>query len=298
MPDFSRFPFAGHNLFAREGGEGEVLLLIHGFPTSSRDWDRVWPSLAQRFQLLAIDMLGFGQSDKPAGFGYSIAASADQWQLLVESRGISSVRLVAHDYGNTVAQELLARQLEGRLPFRIQSIAFLNGGLFPEATHPLFLQKALLGPLGPLVARLSSERNFVASMRRICALPPDAAELHEHWALLERAGGRYVLPKLIRYIRERARYRERWVGALQGANIPICLVDGIEDPISGATIVRRWRELLPSAPVFELDGVGHYPQWEAPERVLAALEEFYADGRTYLATPTLVTSTGKAKPSA
>jgi pimeloyl-ACP methyl ester carboxylesterase len=66
------------------------------------------------------------------------------------------------------------------------------------------------------------------------------------------------------------------VGALQGTNIPICLVDGIEDPISGASIVRRWRELLPAAPVFELDGVGHYPQWEAPERVLAALEQFQA----------------------
>ena len=276
MIDGDRLSFAGHSLFARTGGAGDALLLIHGFPTSSRDWDRLWPSLAQQFQLHAIDMLGFGQSDKPRDFAYSISASADQWQLLAEARGLSSVRIVAHDYGNTVAQELLARQLEGRLPFRIRSIAFLNGGLFPEATHPLLLQKALLSPLGPLVARLSSERSFVASMRRICAQPPDAAELHEHWALLERAGGRRVLPKLIGYIRERARYRERWVGALQRADIPICLVDGIEDPISGATIVRRWRELLPAAPVFELDGVGHYPQWEAPERVLAALEAFHA----------------------
>ncbi len=144
----------------------------------------------------------------------------------------------------------------------------------------MLLQKALLSPLGPLVARLSSERSFVASMRRICAQPPDAAELHEHWALLERAGGRRVLPKLIGYIRERSQYRERWVGALQRADIPLCLVDGIEDPISGATIVRRWRELLPAAPVFELDGVGHYPQWEAPERVLAALEAFHAGAAT------------------
>jgi len=276
MIDGDRLPFSGHSLFARTSGAGDALLLIHGFPTSSRDWDRVWPSLTQQFELHAIDMLGFGQSDKPADFEYSISASADQWQLLAEARGLSSVRIVAHDYGNTVAQELLARQLEGRLPFRIRSIAFLNGGLFPEATFPLLLQKALLSPLGPLVARLSSERSFVASMRRICAQRPDAAELHEHWALLERAGGRRVLPKLIGYIRERARYRERWVGALQRADIPICLVDGIEDPISGATIVRRWRELLPTAPVFELDGVGHYPQWEAPERVLAALEAFHA----------------------
>lgn len=262
-------PFAGHSLFARGDGAGEALLLIHGFPTSSRDWDRVVPRLAQQFELHAIDMLGFGQSDKPADFAYSVAASADQWETLAESCGLTSVRILAHDYGDTVAQELLARQLEGRLKFRIRSVCFLNGGLFPEATHPLLLQKALLSPLGPLVARLSNERSFVASMRHICAQPPDAAELHEHWRLVERAVGRRVMHKLIGYIRERARYRERWVGALQRADIPVCLVNGIEDPISGASIVRRWRELLPTAPVFELDGVGHYPQWEAPERLLA-----------------------------
>jgi len=273
-----RLAFEGHSLFARSAGDGDALLLIHGFPTSSRDWDGVWPGLAAQFRVHAIDMLGFGQSDKPADFAYSISASADQWHALAEARGLSSVHIVAHDYGNTVAQELLARQLEGRLPFRIRSIAFLNGGLFPEVTYPLLLQKALLSPLGPLVARLSNERSFVASMRRICAQPPDAAELHEHWRLLERDGGRRALPKVIRYIRERAVHRERWVGALQHAGLPICLVDGIADPISGASIVRRWRELLPAAPVFELDGVGHYPQWEAPARVLAALAAFHARG--------------------
>lgn len=267
-PDY--LEFSGHRLFARSGGHGEPLLLIHGFPTSSRDWDGVWDGLAQRFELHAIDMLGFGRSDKPAGFDYTIMASADQWEALAQARGLREVQVLAHDYGDTVAQELLARQREGRLPFRIRSVAFLNGGLFPEATHPLFLQKALLGPLGPLVARLASERSFVASMRRICALPPAAAELHEHWLQVARAGGRAVMPKIIRYIRERAVHRERWVGALQHAGVPICLIDGLHDPISGASIVRRWRELLPQAPVVELEGVGHYPQWEAPDRVLAA----------------------------
>lgn len=262
--------FAGHRVFSRVGGAGEPLLLIHGFPTSSRDWDGVWEGLAGRHRVHAIDMLGFGQSDKPVDFDYSIAASADQWEALAKARGLDEVHVLAHDYGDTVAQELLARQREGRLPFRVRSVAFLNGGLFPEATHPLLIQKALLGPFGPLVAWLASERSFVTSMRRICARPPALGELQAHWQSMVRADGYRVMPKLIRYIDERRRHRERWVGALQGAEVPICLIDGVEDPISGATIVRRWRELLPRAPVFELDGVGHYPQWEAPERVLQA----------------------------
>ena len=266
--------FRGHRLFTRSGGQGDPLLLIHGFPTSSFDWVRLWPELIGRRKVHVIDMLGFGLSDKPTDFDYSVAASADQWQSLAQAKGLSEVDILAHDYGNTVAQELLARQLEGRLPFRIRSIVFLNGGLFPEATYPLVLQKLLLGPLGPMIARLSSYRSFVGSMRRICAVPLTDEHLREHWQLLARADGRKVLPKLISYIRERREFRERWVGALPGAGIPLCLIDGVADPISGASIVARWRELLPNSTVVELDGVGHYPQWEAPARVLAAFSAF------------------------
>jgi pimeloyl-ACP methyl ester carboxylesterase len=271
--------FRGHRLFSRSGGNGDPLLLIHGFPTSSFDWAGLWSGLSEKYQVHAIDMLGFGLSDKPAAFAYSIAASADQWQVLAQARGLSEVDVLAHDYGDTVAQELLARQREGRLPFRIRSVVFLNGGLFPEATYPLMLQKFLLGPMGPLVARLSSYGSFARSMQRICAATPDDAELREHWQLLVRADGRRVLPKLIGYIRERREFRERWLDALLHAGIPMCLIDGIADPISGASIVRRWRELLPNAAVVELDGVGHYPQWEAPAQVLAAFRAF-ADSRT------------------
>jgi pimeloyl-ACP methyl ester carboxylesterase len=250
------------------------LLLIHGFPTSSFDWARVWPTLALAFECHAIDMLGFGQSDKPGDYAYSISASADQWEALAKSRGLSEVVILAHDYGDTVAQELLARQREGRLPFRVVSATFLNGGLFPEATFPLLMQKLLLSPAGPLLARLTGYRSFAGNLRRICARPLDETELREHWRLLTRANGRRVLPHIVQYIRERRVFRERWLTALQQADIPLCLINGLADPISGASIVRRWRELLPQATVVELDGVGHYPQIEAADRVLAAFLRF------------------------
>jgi pimeloyl-ACP methyl ester carboxylesterase len=56
-----------HNIFWREGGNpsGPVLLLVHGFPTASWDWEKIWPDLAQRYRLLTLDMIGFGFSDKP-----------------------------------------------------------------------------------------------------------------------------------------------------------------------------------------------------------------------------------------
>lgn len=268
--------FGPHALRYRTGGTGPALWLVHGFPTSRRDWAALWPGLARDHSLAALDMLGFGASDKPRDFDYSIAASADQWQALARATGVREVALLAHDYGNTVAQELLARQREGRLPFRIRSAVFLNGGLFPEATRPLPIQRLLAGPLGPLLARLTGRRRFVASLRRICPKPWPPGEMDAAWELLARAGGRAVMPRLLGYIAERRVNRARWVGALEQAGIPIALVNGLEDPISGRSIVARWRELLPAAPVFELPGVGHYPQLEAPEQVLAAYRSFQA----------------------
>ena len=273
--------YHGYRLFTRSEGQGEPLLLIHGFPTSSYDWSEMWTELAGRRQVHAIDMLGFGLSDKPRTFAYSVSASADQWQALASAKDLREVDILAHDYGDTVAQELLARQRDGQLPFRIRSVVFLNGGLFPEATYPLLLQKLLLGPIGPLVAALANFGGFARNMRRICVRAPSDELLREHWQLLAREEGRKVLPKLIGYIRERRRFRERWVGALLHAGIPLCLIDGVEDPVSGASIVRRWRELLPGTAAVELDGVGHYPQWESSARVLAALLEF-DDGRDLL----------------
>ena len=271
-------PFHGHRLQGRRSGAGKALWLIHGFPTSSRDWRGVWPALSARHEVFALDMLGFGVSAKPRGFNYSIAASADQWVALAEATGVAEVAILAHDYGNTVAQELLARQREGKLDFRITSVAFLNGGLFPEATHPLRLQRLLASPLGPLLVRFMREPRFIASLQHICAQPWPPGEMSEAWQLLSRGGGKAVMPRLLRYIAERRRHRERWVGALRLAGVPIALINGLDDPISGRSIVARWRELLPGAPVFELPGVGHYPQVEAPDGVLAAYAAFTLAG--------------------
>ena len=80
--------------------------------------------------------------------------------------------------------------------------------------------------------------------------------------------------RLLHYIDERRQYRERWVGALVQADMPLRLVAGMDDPVSGAYMVERYRKLVPRADVIELAGIGHYPQWEAADRVAQAVVEF------------------------
>ena len=102
------FTYKQQQIFVNESGSGETLLLIHGFPTASWDWYRMWPDLVQEYHVLAADFLGFGFSDKPRNYSYSILDQADLLEALLREKGIERVHIISHDYGDTVAQELLA----------------------------------------------------------------------------------------------------------------------------------------------------------------------------------------------
>src|SRR6185503_17614561 len=94
-----RFVHRGHAIFYRALGEGPALLAIHGFPSASWDWHAILPALVTRFRVIAPDMLGYGWSDKPREFRYSILDQADRLEALLESLAIDRVHLLAHDYG-------------------------------------------------------------------------------------------------------------------------------------------------------------------------------------------------------
>jgi pimeloyl-ACP methyl ester carboxylesterase len=260
----------GHRIFVRTSARSGLppLLLIHGYPTSSYDWYRVWPRLAARYSVFACDMLGFGMSEKPRSAQYSIAQQADICQALLVEFGVTAPHVLAHDYGDTVAQELLAREREGRL--RIRSMCFLNGGLFPETHRARLVQKLLATPVvGALLARSMSYGKFEATMRSISGQqPPSREELEDLWVLAERDGGRKALARLISYMEQRRRNRERWVGALVKSSVPLKLICGAADPVSGAHMAARYRQLVPHPDVSLLEGAGHYPQLEEPDRVV------------------------------
>lgn len=281
-----RFDHRGTAIFVREDGvaidQPASLLCLHGFPTASFDWFPIWGGLVSAFgHVLAFDMLGYGFSAKPAGQDYPITTQADIAEALLRDRGVRRVHLLAHDVGDTVAQELLARDTERRAvgdrSLEIVSCVLLNGGLFPETHRASRAQKLLLSRLGPLVAATVSEARFMPSFALVFGpqTKPTPEELKVYWSLLAHDNGHRRLHRLIRYILERRANRDRWVGALQRTLVPLHLVDGALDPISGAHMVERYRQLIPNPDVTLLPDVGHYPQTEAPEAVLDALLAFH-----------------------
>ncbi|MFO8141946.1 MAG: alpha/beta hydrolase [Marinobacter sp.] len=272
------FSYDGHAIFSRMAGTGSPLVLLHGFPTASWDWHRIWPMLASQHQLLSLDMLGFGFSDKPRAYAYSIEDQADLVQGWIEGLGLTSVHFLAHDYGATVIQELLARDQEASLSFRIGSVCLLNSGLFPEVHNPLFIQKILKSPLGGLISRGLTRSTFERNFRRLFGdrNPPEQQDMDDFWHLLTYNNGRGILHQLIQFMEERRCHRNRWVGALQNATQPMRLITGTADPVSGCAMARRYRELIPAPDVVSLRNVGHYPHFESPWDVFSAYRDFRA----------------------
>ncbi|MEQ9413835.1 MAG: alpha/beta hydrolase [Cyclobacteriaceae bacterium] len=267
---------AGVNVFYRHEGRGEALICIHGFPTSSWDFAPLWEQLTNRFEVLAADLVGLGRSDKP-NQNVSIAMQADVIEALAIDQGIHTAHILAHDLGDTVAQELLARQIENKAHVKWLSCVFLNGGIFPEVHRPRFIQKLLISPLGSLVAKLSTERTFRRNMRNIFSkqYPPEEEFIRDSWRLLMENGGVQMLPRLIRYMNERWEHRDRWVLPLENAKVPIRLINGVLDPVSGLHAANYYKEVVPNADVVLLDDAGHYPHVEVPEKVWSAFLDFH-----------------------
>lgn len=274
--------FAGHAISHRLAGAGPPdVTLIHGFPTSSWDWARVAAELEGEARVVTFDLLGQGRSAKPAGHPYSVLEQADILGAVWAAAGVERTLVLAHDLGATVAQELLARRAHGTLPVELTGVVLLNGGLYPELHRPTDGQAALTDPEhGPAVAKLMDEALFRRALLETFgeATRPSDSELAEHWAILAHADGQLRMPEILAYIEQRRRYRERWVGALEGTEVPLRFVWGDQDPISGAHVAARLRERFPAEVIDEHPEAGHWPALEVPGAVVAAARALLTGG--------------------
>jgi pimeloyl-ACP methyl ester carboxylesterase len=282
--------FGRELFFVTEGpADAPPLLILHGFPSSSLDFHQALPRLAERHRVVVHDHLGFGFSDKPEGaprgddrplwsargrasavpegYSYSLLEQAEMAIGLWRSLGITRGHLLAHDYGTSVATELLARRARGMLPIAIESVTLCNGSVHIDLAHLTPSQRLLKSAaLGPLFARLANRRVFMAQLRKILGDPRSVpeAELDAMWTCLTRDGGSARLPSTSAYMDERVRFRSRWIGALASLDVPAHVLWGRRDPVAVPAIAEALAAEIPGAKVTWLEALGHYPMLEDP----------------------------------
>ena len=268
--------FRGHGIhvFTRPGS-GPPLVLLHGFPSSSFDWRSFLEQEPER-AVLALDFLGFGLSDKPRDHLYTLAWQAALVEELVSRHlGGAPAFVVAHDMGTSVATELLARDLEGHLGFKLCGALLFNGSIVLARASLTRSQRLLRGPVGSLAARLANRAVFGSEFGAIfsAAHPLSDEEAADQWALICHNGGRTLGHRLIHYLDERERFAHRWHGAVRDWPGSLSFAWGTEDPVATTSVLEALVELRPQAPVRKLPGIGHYPQIEDPPALAAAVAE-------------------------
>lgn len=257
---------------APSGSTAAPVLALHGFPTSSWDFADAASELSRRGRrVLTFDYTGFGFSDKPANLTGSVFDHADTATAVVTRSGAARVTIWAHDLGTSVATELLARRERGELPFEIAGLALMNGGVFVEMSRPALGQRLLMSAAGPLLAHLNRRGIFVRQMRRLFGREPAAGVLDAMWDLVVRDDGHLRMARTIRFMDERVRFRDRWVGALTRAALPVVVAWGGSDPVTRLDIGQRLAREIRGATLVTWHDLGHYPHVEDAVRAADAV---------------------------
>lgn len=277
-----------HRLYAQSIGAraataDRTLLLIHGFPESSFSFHRNVDALARRFdRVVLVDLLGFGLSDKPTDFSYSLFEQADLLLEAWRALGVTGGHLLGHDMGDSVVTELVAREVRGLLPGwlagGLRSLTFTDGNMVIELARLRISQSLLRVPwLGAIFGRLSRFRLFAAQVRSASGgtIPPREIELM--WAALRHNQGQLNLHRIIGYLDERDRFQDgRWLPALAATTLPIHLCWGAADSVSPPSVAEHLKsKVCPGARLTLLPAVGHFGALESPDAWNEAVLRFW-----------------------
>jgi len=244
------------------------LLILHGYPTCSYDYYQVIPILEKYFRVVVHDHLGFGYSAKPLDYSYSLMEQTDQALLLWHQLGIKQGVVLAHDYGTSIATELLARVHRfHNIGIAINSLVLCNGSMHIELSKLRLIQKLLLNSMtGPLVAKLSHKKIFAKNIQNVYFNPTatNQNEIDALWEMVTFNQGRRVLHKTTQYIKQRYHYWHRWIGALRTSELPIKIIWAKNDPVAVIAMAEILNHEIIDSELTVLDQLGHFPMLENP----------------------------------
>ncbi|MBA6154931.1 alpha/beta hydrolase [Tenacibaculum sp. S7007] len=251
-----------------EGNSDKTLVILHGYPTSSFDYYKVLPYLTKQYRVIIHDHLGFGFSDKPLDYSYSLIEQADIALLLWEKLNLKNVTLLAHDYGTSVATEIITRNNQSQLTINIEKLILCNGSMHIELAKLRTIQKLLKNKItGKWVAKLANQAIFNRNIRKIYFNKSKVSkeELNEMWFQINYNNGRNIIHLLSNYINERYFFWNRWIGALKQTKIPSKIVWATHDPIAVKAIAEQLHKEIPNNKLLWLENTGHFPMLENPK---------------------------------
>ncbi|MCV7225823.1 alpha/beta fold hydrolase [Mycolicibacterium komossense] len=276
MDDMRYLELHGERVAYQDAGDGEALLLIHGMAGSSATWRDVIPALAKNYRVIAPDLLGHGQSDKPRG-DYSLGAFAASLRDLLDELGIARATVIGQSLGGGIAMQFAYQHRD-----RCERVVLIgSGGLGPDLSWTLRLLSA---PGAELILPVIAPSQVLSAGNKIKSLLSSAgvqsARGAELWSAYSSLSDRDTRNAFLRTLRSVVDYRGQAVSALNKlhltAQMPVMFIWGDKDKIIPVSHGYAAHEALPGSRLEILPGLGHFPHVESPTQVVALLEDFIA----------------------
>ncbi len=259
----------GARLHYRRAGEGEPVLLLHGIAHSCRAWDRVLVPLAERYDVIALDLPGCGMSDKP-DTDYSLGSQAVAVRFVLDELGLDCVSAVGHSLGGGVAMTLAYHY-----PERVGRLALVSSGGLGRELHPIFRMATL--PWAPEYVMRGIFHRYAraprnAITRAITGATGDPfffnpeghrAEMEELLETMEQPEAQRAFLSMLRSASSVAGQAVSALDRLGLASFPILIVWGRQDHVFPVQHAHHAAEVVPEADLVVIEECGHFPQLEA-----------------------------------
>jgi pimeloyl-ACP methyl ester carboxylesterase len=266
-------PEAPVRLFYEEKGSGRPLLLIHGFGASTFTWRHIAPELARDHRVIAVDLKGFGRSDKPFDERYSVSDQAELLMELIEDRDLRDLTLVGHSYGGGIAL-LLALEAEGRLKGRISRLVLLDSIAYPQNIPVFFrmLDVPVVSQMGIRMVPPTVQTRVALQIAYFDDSKITAEEVEAYAAPLKTAAGKHAIIHSARQIVpvdiETLSQRYRSI------TLPTLILWCDHDRIVPLEVGIKLRRTLPNSSLRLVEECGHMPHEEQPESTLRLMRDF------------------------
>lgn len=257
------------------------LLLVHGFPTCSVDWQALVDLLSDRYYVGALDFPGYGFSDKPKGWGYGLARDAQLLDhYLADVIGVESAIVVSHDRGTSVSLLHTLNDAAGETTTHVEHLVLTNGNIFLPLSNLTDFQRLILNPdSAAAVLEVVTAELLALGMGQATFSPPRDASDPEIAALaatFAHADGMQVLPETVQYLVERAEHETEWLAQLGTTAVPTTVIWGMNDTVAPPRVpLHSWDDFLMLKPgrnrIYLVPDAGHYLQNDRPEALADAL---------------------------
>jgi pimeloyl-ACP methyl ester carboxylesterase len=276
----------GDRVAYRDEGDpaAEPLLLIHGMGGSSASWRAVVPELSRKYRVIAPDLLGHGQTDKPRG-DYSLGAFAVWLRDFLEALGIPKATVIGHSLGGGIAMQFAHQHRD----YCRRLVLISSGGLGSDVGR---LLRMLSLPGAELVLPLIASRPAMAVGSALRARSDhEVTRFSETWRAQAALSNRDNRQAFLRTLRSVVDHRGQSVSALNrlhfNADLPTLIISGELDRVIPVAHARAAHNALPYSRLHVLPGVWHHPQVERPTTVTTLIDGFIAESGDHTITDRL-----------